>query len=119
MAHVLAMKDGGEHRQYRFYQHPRVPGPSRTDFHVHGIARLRMETRICQDNHLTVELSNQRLKMRIVDIGCRAIPRTDEAPLVQDETEFPADNPAMITFAFLANLRRAAAFPHGWINSIP
>ena len=74
---------------------------------------IEAETRICQDNHLTVELSNQRLKMRIVDIGCRAIPRTDEAPLVQDETEFPTDNPAMVTLAFLANLRRAAAFPQG------
>src|SRR5438477_8771473 len=72
-----------------------------------------METGICQDNHLAVKLGNQGLKMRVVDVGCGAVPGTDQAPLVQDETEFAADNPAMITFAFLPNLGRAASFPHG------
>src|SRR5262245_18747131 len=87
MAHFLAMEDRREHRQHRFHQHARVPGPTRTDFHVDGIARLRMETRIRQDNHLAVKLGTQGLKIRVVDIGGGTIPGTDQAPLIQDETE--------------------------------
>ena len=60
MAHFLAMEDRGEHRQHRFHQHPRVPGATRTDFHVGGIPGLGMESRIGQDNHLVVKLGNQR-----------------------------------------------------------
>jgi len=54
------MEDGGEQRQHRFYQHARIPGAARTDFQVARITRLRMETRIRQDNHPTVKLGNQR-----------------------------------------------------------
>ena len=71
------MKDGGEHRQHRFDQYARVPGAPRTDFHVAGIARLRMETCLRQDDHLTVTWDNQRLKMRIMDMGRGTIPGTD------------------------------------------
>src|SRR5438105_7443926 len=113
MADFLAMENRGEHREHRFYQHPGIPGPTRTDLHIGGIAGRGMETGICQDNHLAVKLGNQGLKMRVVDVGCGAVPGTDQAPLVQDETEFAADNPAMIPFAFLPNLGRAASFPHG------
>ena len=76
-----------------------------THFHVGGIARLRMESCISQDDYLAVKLGNQGLKTCIVDIGGGTIPGTDQALLVQDETEFPTDNPPMITFAFPANLR--------------
>ena len=34
-------------------------------------------------------------------------------PLMQDKAALAADNPPMIALAFLANLARAAAFPHG------
>ena len=94
MAHFLAVEDRSEHRQHRFYQHARVPGATRTDFQVAGIARLRMETRIRQDNHLTVKLGNQRLKMRVMDIGGGTLPGTDQAPLVQDKTQLAA-NPCL------------------------
>src|SRR5262247_1637505 len=113
MAHFLTMEDRGEHRQHRFHQHPRIPGATRTDFHIDGIPGLRMEPGIGQDDHRVGKLGNQRLKMRIVDVGGGAIPRTDQTPLVQDKTKFPTDNPSMITLAFLANLGRAASFPHG------
>src|SRR4029450_2931153 len=82
-------------------------------FHSAGIALLRMEPRIRQDNHLTVKLGNQRLKMRVMDIGRGTIPGTDQAPLVQDKAPLSPDNPPMITLAFLANLRWATPFPHG------
>jgi hypothetical protein len=89
MAHVLAMADGGEPRQHRFDQHARVPGATRTDFHVAGIARLRMETCIRQDDHLAVKLGKQRLQRRIMDMGRGTIPGPDQAPLVQDKTQLP------------------------------
>src|SRR4030095_11605718 len=99
MAHFPAMADGSEHRQHRFYQHARVPGATRTDFHIDGIARLRMEHRIRQDNHLTVKLGNQRLKMRVMDIGRGTIPGTDKAPLVQDKSKLSPHNHTQTTFA--------------------
>ena len=79
-------EDRGEHRQHRFHQHPRVPGATRADFHVGGIPGLHMETRIGQDDHRVVKLGNQRLKMRVVDVCCGAVPGTDQPPLVQDTT---------------------------------
>src|SRR5947199_10313685 len=30
MADFLAMENRGEHREHRFYQHPGIPGPTRT-----------------------------------------------------------------------------------------
>jgi hypothetical protein len=108
MAHFLAMADEGEPRHHRFYQPARVPGTTRPD---DEITRLRMETRIRQDNHLTVKLGNQRLKMCIMDIGGGTISGTDQALLVQDKTKFLPDNPPTIALAFLADLRWATPFP--------
>src|SRR4051795_12035027 len=34
MADFLAMENRGEHREHRFYQHPGIPGPTRTDLHI-------------------------------------------------------------------------------------
>ena len=62
-------------------KHARVPGATRTDFQVAGIARLRMKTCIRQDHHLTVKLRNQRLQMRIMDIGRGTIPGKDSSPI--------------------------------------
>src|SRR5206468_11157076 len=41
-------------------------------------------------NHPVVKLGNQGVKMRVVDVGGGAVPRTDQPPLVQDATEFAA-----------------------------
>jgi hypothetical protein len=119
MAHFLAMEDRGEHRQHRFHQHPCIPGTTWTDFHVGRITSRCMETGVGQDNHLAVKLGNQGLKMRVVDVGGGAIPGTDQAPLVQDKTEFATDNPPMSTLPFLTQLGRAAPSRMGWINSMP
>ncbi len=59
MAHFLAMKNRREHRQHSFHHHARVPGATRTDFHVRGVPGLGMEPGIGQDNHSVVKLSNQ------------------------------------------------------------
>jgi len=60
-----------------------------------------MEPGIGQDNHAVVKQGNERLKMRVVDVGRSAIPGTNQAPLVQDETQLATHNPPMIALAFL------------------
>ena len=113
MAHFLAMEDRGEHRQHGFHQHARIPGATRTDFHISRVPGLRMESRIGQDNHLAVKLGNQGVKMRVVDVGGGTVPGANQAPLVHDETELATDNPPMIAQALLADLGGAAPFAHG------
>ena len=49
----------------------------------------------------------------IRDIGGGTRPPHDQPPLIEEETEFAADNPAMIRYAFAADLLRAAALAHG------
>src|SRR5712691_8888136 len=66
-----------------------------------------------QDNHLSVKLSNQPLKGVIRDIGGGTLPPHDQPPLIEQQTEFAPDNPAMIGEAFAADLLRAAALAHG------
>jgi hypothetical protein len=113
IAHLLAMKHRDQHRPHRFHQPPRVPGPAGTDLHIGGIAGLRMETRIDQDNHAVVTLDNQGVKMRGVDVRGGTVPGADQALLVHDETEFVTHNPPMIAFPLLAYLGQAASLPHG------
>ena len=72
-----------------------------------------MEGRITQDNHALFKLSNQPLKGIIRDIGRGTRPPHDQPPLIQEQTAFAADNPAMIRETFAANLLGAAAFAHG------
>jgi hypothetical protein len=74
---------------------------------------LAWNPRIGQDDHLLIKLRNQRVKMRVVDIGGSAVPGTNLAPLIHDETEFAADNPAMIALPLRADLGGAAPFPYG------
>ena len=47
------------------------------------------------------------------DIGGGTRPPHDQPPLIQQETQFPADDPAMIREAFAADLLRAAALAYG------
>src|SRR4029453_14388285 len=49
----------------------------------------------------------------IGDIGSGTRPSHDQPPLIQQETEFPPDNPAMVGEAFAADLPGAAAFADG------
>ena len=72
-----------------------------------------MEGGITQDNHPPINLLNQPLKGVIRDIGRGTRPPHDQSPLIEEQTEFPADNPAVIGEAFAADLLRATAFAHG------
>src|SRR5712691_3721728 len=66
-----------------------------------------------QDYLLFFDLSNQPLKGILRDIGSRTLPRHDQLPLVEQQTEFVPDNTAMIGQAFAADLLRAPAFADG------
>src|SRR5215471_10456609 len=72
-----------------------------------------METSVAQDNHASVDLANEPLKGIIGHIGRGAVPPHYQTMLVQQQTEFPADNPAMIGEPFVTDLLRAAAFADG------
>ena len=72
-----------------------------------------MEAGVAQDNHPPINLLNQPLKGVIRDIGGGTRPPHDQPPLIEQQTEFPADNPAVIREAFAADLLGAAAFAHG------
>ena len=43
----------------------------------------------------------------------------DQPPLIEQETQFPPDDPAMIGEAFPADLLGMRPSRTGWINSIP
>ena len=72
-----------------------------------------MEAGIAQENHPLLELPNEPLKRVICHVRRGTVPRHHPAILVEHETEFPADNPAMIGEALAADLLRAAPFTDG------
>jgi hypothetical protein len=118
MHHLFQMADERQHREHCLNEHTVLPLAPRTQFQSGRIALRGMEAGVTQDNHTLLKLPNQPLKGVICDIGRVTRPRHDEAPLVQQETEFPADNPAIIRQAFAADLLGAPAFM-GWSNSMP
>ena len=109
----LEMADERQHRQDRLHQHAILPLAPLTEFQVGGIALRGMEAGVAQDDHPPINLLNQPLKGVVRDIGGGTRPPHDQPPLVEQQTEFPADNPAVIREAFAADLLGAAAFTHG------
>src|SRR2546429_9938989 len=75
-----------------------------------GGAQVKSKCR-CRDTLLT--LPNQPLKRVICDIGGGTRPPHDQPPLIQHQTEVPADNPPVIREAFPADLLGTPAFAHG------
>ena len=110
---LFEMADHGEHRQHRLDEHAVIPLSPPTQFEVGGIALRRMEGGITQDNHLLFELPNEGLKCLVRDIGRGTLPGHHQSPLVQQQTYFAADNPAVIGKAFAADLPGAPAFADG------
>jgi hypothetical protein len=72
-----------------------------------------MEAGITQDDHLFFDLPNEPLTRVVRDIGGGTRPPDDQAVWVQEQTEFPADHPAMIREALAADLLGAAACTYG------
>src|SRR3989441_3918833 len=104
MHHLLAVTDQREHREHRLHQHAVLPLAALTQFEVAWIPLGGMKGRITQDNHLLFELPNEPLKGVSCDIGGGTLPRHDQPPLIEQQTEFPADHPPMIGEAFAADL---------------
>src|SRR5713101_908677 len=115
----LAMADHGQHGEHRLNKQAVLPLAALTQFEVGGIALGGMEAGITEDNHALLKLPNQPLKGVIRDIGGVTRPRHHQAVLVQQQTEFAADNPAMIREAFAADLPGAAAFAYGMDQLYP
>ena len=68
---------------------------------------------IQHEPHPFFELPNQPLKRLVWHIGGGTLPRHDQPPLIEQQTEFAPDNPAMIGKAFAADLLGATAFADG------
>jgi hypothetical protein len=113
MHHLLHMTDECQHREHRLHQHPVLPLAVQTQFEIARIALRRMEARVAQDGHRLFELADEPLKGVIHDIGRGARPPHDEPPLIEQQTQFPTDHPAMIREAFAADLLRTPACTHG------
>src|SRR6266446_6719886 len=109
----LEVADERQHREHHLHQHAVLPLAARTHFEIGGIALGGMEAGITQDNHPLFELPNEPLKGVIRDIGGVTRPGHHQPPLIEQQTEFPPDNPAMVGEACAADLLRAAAFTHG------
>src|SRR4029450_9483391 len=107
MHDLFEMADQRQHGEHCLHQHTFLPRAARTQFEVGRIACRGMEGGITQDNHPPINLLNQPLKAVIRDIGGGTRPPHDQPPLIEEETELAADNPAMIRHAFTADLLRA------------
>jgi len=105
----LEMADDGQHRERRLDEHAVFPLAARTQFEVARIALSGMESRITQDNHPFFKLANHPLKRVLRDVGSSTRPRHDQPPLIEQQTEFPTDNPAVVREAFATNLLGAPA----------
>jgi len=110
---LLEVAHDGQHRQDRLHEDAILPLPPSTECEVGGIPRGGMEGGITQDDHAPITLLHEPLKGGIRDIGGGTRPPYDQPPLIEQQTEFTADNPAMIRHAFTADLLRTPALADG------
>src|SRR5713101_9160176 len=108
MHDLFEVAHDGQHRQDRLHEDAILPLPPSTQFEVGGLTLGRMEGGITEDNHPSVKWSNEPLKGVIRAIGGGTRPPHDQPPLIEQQTEFPAADPAVIGEAFTADLLRAA-----------
>ena len=112
VCHMLEMTNARKHGKDGFDEHTDMPLTAFTQAKVAGMPIFLLPTHVGEDNHLILELFNDRLKGRaIIDIGRVTIPSHNQTEVIEDETEFTTNNPAPIGFAFLADLFFAASFP--------
>ena len=112
MTDLLEMTDQGQHREHGFDQHAVVPGAAWAEFQVGRIALGGVEAGIGQDDHAVLEPLDQGLKPGIVGMGRRPQPADDLTPLIDQQTQFAADDPPMIGESLPTDLGWAAAFPN-------
>ncbi len=110
-----------EHGESGLDEHAVVPGAARADLQVGRVALLAPERRIGEDDHALGEAGDERVESAVVDVGgVRApgaavvdvggvrAPGADESPLVEDDAELAADDPAVVGHAFAPDAREAA-----------
>ncbi len=112
MHHLFEMADERQHREHRLHQHAVLPLAALTEFEIARIALRGMEAGVAQDDHTLFKLPNEPLKGVIRDIGGVTRPRHHQPPLVEQQTEFAPDNPAVVREPFAADLLGTAAFAH-------
>src|SRR5215475_8889899 len=105
MHHLFEMADDGQHGEYRLHQPAVLPLATLAQFQIARIALGSMEAGITQDNHALFKLPNQPLERVIRDIGRGTGPPHNQPPLIEQQTEFPPDDPAMVRHAFKQLLR--------------
>ena len=109
MHHFLEMTDQGQHRQDRFDNHPVIPLTAPAEFEIGRLPIGLHEAIIRQDDHELGLPLNQVLKTApVVHIGCITRPIDNQAEMVQDKTQFAADNPAPVRHPFASDLLRTA-----------
>src|SRR4029450_8567269 len=113
MHHLFEMADERQHREHRLDEHTILPLAPRTQFEIRRIALGSMEAHITQDNHPFLNLPNQPLKRVLRDIGSGTCPPHDQPPLIEQQTEFASDDPAVVRHAFTADLLRAQTLSDG------
>src|SRR5262250_1666073 len=113
MHHVFEMADKRQHREHRLHKHTILPLAPLTQFEIRRIALGSMEAGITQDNHPLLKLPNQPLKRVIRDIGRGTGPPHDQPPLIEQQTEFASDDPAVVRHAFPADLLWAPTLADG------
>src|SRR3977135_2366542 len=100
----LEMTDECQHGEHRLNEQTVLPLAARTQFEIGGIPLGGMEGGIAQADQASVDLANQPLKGGIRDIGRATRPPHHQAILVEEQTEFAPDNPAVIGETFAADL---------------
>jgi hypothetical protein len=112
MHDLFEMADERQHREHRLDEHPVLPLPALTQFEIRGIPLRGMEAGVAQDDHPPINLLHQPLKGVVRNIGGGTRPPHDQPPLGEQQTQFPANNPAVIGEAFTTDLLGAAACTH-------
>lgn len=113
MEQVLEMAHIGQHRQDRLQQHALVPGPPGTELEVLWNPLGTGEAGVGQGDRLALEGLNHRQELLIMDVGRVPIPGDYFAPTVDQPTELDPHDPAIVGFALLPQLLRAAALAPG------
>src|SRR5262249_23644499 len=113
MRDLLQMTDAMNHREYSLDQHSGIPQAPLTQFEIGRVTLSRVECRITQDDHLLFIRRNQGMKSGIGSIGASTIPADHQPQLIEQQTEFAADNPAMVRFPFAPDLPPTPAFAQG------
>ena len=113
MHDLFEMADQRQHRQHRFDEDAVLPLPTLAEFEIARIPLGGMEAGVAEDNHVLFKLPNEPLKGVIRHIGGGTRPPHDQPPLVQQQTEFTPNNPAVVRHAFTAALLRAPTLSDG------